>query len=66
MINTKADIGVGKFVNPEYSVTSKPAGNLTDVKFNKKEQAKPKHWVLFAAAAVVGLAVVAYKVEERL
>lgn len=65
MINTRTNLSVGGFITPEYSIDSKPAGNKTDVRLNKKEQAKPKHWVLFAAAAVIGLAVVAYKVEEK-
>lgn len=65
MINTRSIINMNKYNNAEYSVDSKPAGDRTDVRLNKKEQAKPRHWILFAAAAVAGLAIVAYKVEER-
>lgn len=66
MINTRTGVSVGNYDTPEYSISSKPVGNKTDVRLNKKERAKPKHWVFFAAAAVIGLAVIAYKVEEKI
>lgn len=65
MINTKALVSVGSFITPEYSLDSRPVGNKMDVRLNKKELAKPKHWVLFTAAALIGLGVVAYNLKDR-
>jgi hypothetical protein len=64
MISTRTGVSVGGFVTPQYSLETKPVGDKTDVRLNKKEIAKPKHWVFFAAAAVIGVAVIAYKMED--
>lgn len=65
MISTRTGVSVGSFITPEYSLDSKIIGDKTDVRLNKKEQVKPKHWVFFAAAAVIGVAVIAYNLEDK-
>ena len=63
--NINSLVNLGNYKTPEYNITSKPAGSMTDVRINKKEEAKPKHWILFTAATLAAIGIVAYKIGGK-
>ncbi len=71
MINSRPLIDVKGYRDPSYYVSSSPItgtntfGGQTDIKFKKKEEARPHHMVLVTAAIVAGIFYLGYKIDER-